>query len=144
MKECWATLTLTVKFPGIHATAFAEMCMWLLYIAALNSILHSFTQWQRNNFRYSPPILRDFLVRDVSANIRPKQVATMNRIRSPAFQFDLIDPSMAVETNTLCFDSFPWCVLSIGLSSLLIYDVIITKEYSKRSRTYECRYPDVN
>ena len=144
MKECWATLTLTVKFSGIHATAFAKMCMWLLYIAALNSILHSFTQWQKNNFRYSPPILRDFLVRDVSANIRPKQVATMNRIRSPAFQFDLIDPSMAVETNTLCFDSFPWCVLSIGLSSLLIYDVIITKEYSKRSRTYECRYPDVN
>ena len=32
----------------------------------------------------------------------------------------------------------------MALSSLLIHGIIISKEYSKRSRTYECRYPNVN
>ena len=68
----------------------------------------------------------------------------MNRIGSPAFQFDLIDPLMAVTKNTSCFDSLPWWVAFIAFSSLLIHGIIMSNEYSKGSWTYKCRYPNVN
>ena len=128
-----------------HANSyiFWDLCyispifLWLLYSILLLSD-------KNNSFLHSPLLWRDCLRSDISSYATTKQAVTMNRIRSPAFQFDLIDPLMAVKKNTSCFNSrsFPWRVLSIV--SLLIYGIIIFKKYSKRSRTHKCHYPNVN
>ena len=111
-----------------HANSyiFWDLCyisaifLWLLYSILLLSD-------KNNSFLHSPLFWRDCLRSDISSYATTKQAVTMNRIRSPAFQFDLIDPLMAVKKNTSCFNS-----------------LIIFKKYSKRSRTHKCHYPNVN